>query len=183
MARLFFALWPERRAAEALAAQGARLARAARGRAVPAASLHLTLVFLGEVAAARVAALHRAAGAVEAGGFDLVLDEVGCFRQSGVAWAGCNAPPPALLVLQALLAERLGAEGFAPEGRPFAPHLTLVRRIAVPVASQAIEPIAWRVRTFALVESARARGGYATVAEWALQEGMNGGGPDARSGA
>jgi RNA 2',3'-cyclic 3'-phosphodiesterase len=171
MARLFYALWPDRQAREALAAHGARLARGAGGRAVPAANLHLTLVFLGEVEPARVASLHRAAGEVESPGFELALDEVGSFRGSGVAWAGCRVAPPALLALQAALAERLRLQGFTPEARPFAPHLTLVRRIAAPVAREAIAPVSWRVKGFALVESDRARGGYANVADWPLRDG------------
>ena len=50
MPRLFFALWPDGPARAVLAGHAARLARLARGRAVPAARLHLTLVFLGAVA-------------------------------------------------------------------------------------------------------------------------------------
>lgn len=170
MARLFFALWPDRPAREALAAHGKRIAESAGGRAVPTANLHLTLVFLGEVEPSRVASLHRAADEVEADRFGIDLDEIGCFPHAGVAWAGFRDPPPALLGLQAALADRLALQGLDRETRPFAPHLTLVRRIGAPVERQAIRPVAWPARAFSLVESNRHRGGYTTVAEWSLRE-------------
>ncbi|MDH5265059.1 MAG: RNA 2',3'-cyclic phosphodiesterase, partial [Betaproteobacteria bacterium] len=60
MARLFFALWPDAAARAALADLARATANRYGGRAVPAANLHLTLVFLGEVDPARIAALRRA---------------------------------------------------------------------------------------------------------------------------
>jgi 2'-5' RNA ligase len=169
MARLFFALWPDREAAAALAALSRDVAGAAHGRAVPAANLHLTLVFLGEVPASRDGALLRAAQRVAGRPFRLALDQVGSFARSGVAWAGCNEPAPELLALQACLQAELEREGFAPEARRFAPHLTLARRIGAPVAAGPIRPVGWLVTELALVESARDRGGYATRARWPLE--------------
>lgn len=171
MARLFFALWPDAGAREALAAQGARIAASAGGRAVSAAKLHLTLAFLGEVAAERSGAARDAAGEVEAHAFRLELDEIGSFRRSGVAWAGCRSAPPGLVELQADLAGRLAQRGFAGEARAYAPHLTLVRRIAGPVSREPIAPVSWRVTAYSLVETLPAGGGYATLAEWRLRDG------------
>ena len=169
MPRVFFALWPPREAGEALARHGARLAKASGGRAVAAANLHLTLVFLGDVAPGRIDSLRRAAGTVEARRFTLALDRLGSFRGSGVGWAGCRQPANELLALQSALSSALAAEGFPPEARPYAPHLTLVRRISAPIAPEAIEAVTWEVGTFALVESRRERGGYATVGEWPME--------------
>lgn len=169
MARLFFALWPDREAAAALAALAREVAWTAHGRAVPEANLHLTLVFLGEVPASRAAALQRAADRVEGRPFRLALDQVGSFARSGVGWAGCSEPPRELLALQASLQGELEREGFAPEARRYAPHLTLARRIGAPVTAGPITPVAWQARELALVESARDRGGYATLARWPLE--------------
>ena len=44
--------------------------------------------------------------------------------------------------------------------RPFAAHVTLVRRISRPIPREAIEPIAWRVNDFALVVSDTGKGSY-----------------------
>jgi len=171
MARVFFALWPDAAAREALAVHAARLAREARGRVVPAANFHLTLAFLGEVDAAGLDRARCAAGRVDCPAFALGLDCQGSFRRAGVAWVGCREAPPPLLALQSALERSLGQEGFAPEPRPYAPHLTLARRIAVPVEAGTLQAVRWEARSFALVESRRDRGGYANVAEWALRGG------------
>ena len=180
MARLFFALWPDAQAARALAELSRKTAGAARGRAVPAANLHLTLVFLGEVEAARIASLHRAAGKVGARAFNLTLDQVGSFARAGVAWAGCARVPQPLLDLQSTLERELEAEGFASEARRFSPHLTLARRIAAAVPLAPVTPVSWRATAFALVQSGGNRGGYATLAQWPLADEEEGTAPVAR---
>jgi RNA 2',3'-cyclic 3'-phosphodiesterase len=168
MARLFFALWPDSPARQALAARARDLAEECGGRPVPASSLHITLVFLGEVDASRIGELRRAAGAARGRAFDLALDRVGGFARAGVAWAGVRQPPAELLDLQADLERRVREAGFSPDGRPFAPHLTLARRVRKAPASRDADPVSWRAGSFALVESA---GGYRNLAEWALREG------------
>ncbi len=168
MARLFFALWPDAQARLALAARGKEVARRCGGRPVPAANLHLTLAFLGEVEPSAIPALREAAGAGGGEAFELALDRLGAFARAGVAWAGCRVAPPALLALQAGLARRLGEAGFPQEERPFAAHLTLARRIRVPLAPEAMDPVRWPVGAFALVESVRGEGAYRTLAEWPL---------------
>jgi 2'-5' RNA ligase len=170
MPRLFFALWPDGPAREVLACHATRVARLARGRPVPAAKLHLTLVFLGAVDRERLGAVRRAADAVQGARFAMTVDCVGGFRGAGVGWAGCRVPPACLLALQSSLQSALAAERFAPEARPYAPHLTLARRISLPVADEAIAPVSWEARAFALVASSPAGGGYATLAEWPLGE-------------
>lgn len=173
MARLFFALWPDAAARAALADLARTTASRYGGRAVPAANLHLTLVFLGEVDPARIGALRRAADGVACPGFAFQLDRVGGFRRAGVAWAGCRRPPPALLALQSSLEGRIREAGFSPDDRAFAPHLTLARRVREPVEPRDMEAVAWRANAFALVESARGEGAYRTLAEWPLGEGKN----------
>ena len=168
MPRLFFALWPDGPARDALAAAGRRVAVEAGGRPVPAANLHLTLAFLGEVPDGRVEAALEVAGGVRGDAFDLALDRIGAFRRSGVAWAGPSAVPPELVRLQSDLEASLRAGGFALDGRPFAPHLTLARKVTNPVADAAIEPVAWRVERYALVRSARGTGAYEELAGWKL---------------
>ncbi|MBK6982591.1 MAG: RNA 2',3'-cyclic phosphodiesterase [Betaproteobacteria bacterium] len=170
MARLFFALWPDLPARQALAAHGERLARLAGGRPVPASRLHLTLVFLGEIEPPRIDSLREAAQEVEANRFGMALDEIGSFRHARVAWAGLRKPSPALLTLQAALAGNLARRGIELEPRPFAPHLTLVRGIGETMAREEIQAVQWTAKTFSLVETRRAGGGYDTVADWSLRE-------------
>jgi len=168
VARLFFALWPDEPARRALAGLAGRMAVEAGGRPVPAANLHLTLAFLGEVPDERVGTACAVAADVRAGAFDLVLDRTGTFRRAGVAWAGPSVLPAELDRLQSALESGLRAAGFALDARPFAPHLTLARRTVKPAPEAATAPVAWRVGRFALVRSARDKGAYAELAGWEL---------------
>jgi RNA 2',3'-cyclic 3'-phosphodiesterase len=173
MARLFFALWPDRAARVSLATRAAEIARHSAGRPVPAANLHLTLVFLGEVESSMVGILEGAAGGLLARAFTVELDVMGGFRGARVAWAGCRQPPQAMLGLQSALLEVVRRAGFAADERPFAPHLTLARRVGEAVAVQAMDPVSWRANSFALVESGTGDGAYRNVAEWELVEEKN----------
>jgi 2'-5' RNA ligase len=94
-------------------------------------AMHLTLKFLGEVAADRQGeladALGRAAAAsravtVTVGDFGVFPDE----RRPRVVWAGVS-PEPGLELLHHHVEKEFAPLGFAPEGRPFQPHLTLGR--------------------------------------------------------
>jgi RNA 2',3'-cyclic 3'-phosphodiesterase len=149
-----------------LAGVGTRLVQLAGGRATPAGNIHLTLAFLGEVAAARVPLLHRIAGEARGRRFRLALDRVGSFRRARVAWAGADQPPRQLMALQAELSGRLRENGFELEERGYSPHATLARKIERAVPRARIEVIEWPVAEYALVESAAGR--YTTLASWRL---------------
>lgn len=142
------------------------MARAARGKPVPAANLHLTLAFLGEVDEARVGVLPALADAIETRAFRLDFDRVGSFPRAHVAWVGCAKAPAALIGLQAALARSLADGGFALEERAFAPHLTLARKTQGRLPARSIDPIGWRVEGFSLVRSRAGR--YETAASWRL---------------
>ena len=172
MPRVFFALWPDEPARAKLAALAGRVADEGGGRPVPAANLHLTLAFLGDVPDDRVGVAKRVASGIGGPAFELALDRLGSFRRAGVSWAGPSCPPGALAHLQSSLERALRSAGFALEERPFAPHLTLARKLVRPGAAAAIDPVAWDVEGFVLVESAREKGAYAQVAGWELGKGI-----------
>jgi len=166
--RLFFALEPAEDALQALAVAAAAVARETGGRPMPPGKIHLTLAFLGDVPQPRIADAEAAADAARVAPFTLVLDRLGTFRRAGIAWAGASQPDPALLRLQGTLAAQLGARGFALEPRPFAPHVTLARKVEGALRDPAFEPFGWRVSDFALVQSDLATGRYETLRRWAL---------------
>lgn len=149
--RLFFALWPPEAVREAVArrVRGVELA----GRPVPPENWHITLAFLGNVAAERRRRYERAAAAVRAAPFKLCLDRVGFFPRSRIAWLGASHLPAPLEELHGALTERLAGAGFEPERRPFRPHLTLARKAAPKGAPVDIEPVVWPVTGFRLVRS------------------------------
>ena len=151
--RLFFALWPDPATRAEIAKLATEVAKETNGRAVTADNVHLTLAFLGAQPATRVRELCSLAAAIEVAPFRLLLDDVGCFRKVGIAWVGASFAPPELVALHAGLGRSLNLAGITLDARPFAPHLTLARRISRAVQRRLAEPIRWGVTSFALVSS------------------------------
>jgi len=95
-------------------------------------SIHLTLKFLGSVAVDRI---DEITGAIEeatqgTSPFHLEVKELGVFpnlRRVQVAWVGISGEVDKLGQLQRRIESNLARLGFAPESRPFTPHLTLAR--------------------------------------------------------
>ncbi|WP_456280814.1 RNA 2',3'-cyclic phosphodiesterase [Cupriavidus sp. JZ107] len=133
MPRLFVALeTPPARAASLLAT----LPRERGIRPTPAAQVHLTLRFIGEVDEDRAVAIDNALGTIDAFAVPVHVAGVGRFgRRGGILWAGV-APAPPLLALHAAIDLALHDVGIGPEARSFHPHLTLAR-----CAPQAPEPL------------------------------------------
>lgn len=103
-------------------------------------NLHLTLRFLGEVEEGKLPALCRLVRSLTPGG-QAALRHYGSFeaREGLTLWAGlrCDA---ALLALARQVEEGVRALGFAPEKRPFLPHVTLARRAALKTPWEEILP-------------------------------------------
>jgi len=95
-------------------------------------SIHLTLNFLGNIAADRVpeitCAMEEAARGIPP--FVLEVKDTGVFpnpKRARVAWVGLSGEVDKLLQLQKNLETNLEPLGFPAELRAFAPHLTLAR--------------------------------------------------------
>lgn len=164
--RLFFALVPDQALRARLAAALHPVLEPVGGRHVPAERLHLTLVFLGEVAADRIPGVASAAGGVRATPFELVCDHTGHWRRAGILWLGPR-PCAGLDALHAALRTAIASCGIPLEDRPYRPHVTLARKLRRPPPPVAIGPIAWPVRDFVLMESAGE--GYLELARWDLE--------------
>ena len=94
--------------------------------------IHLTLKFLGNVAADKLGeiteAMEKAAGKISP--FHLEVKEVGAFpnlRRVQVVWVGVSGELDKVSQLQQRIESSLVPLGFAPESRSFSPHLTLAR--------------------------------------------------------
>ena len=62
--------------------------------------------------------------------YELTFAQLGCFpndRKPNVLWLGVSEPSRTLARLQSALSATLACLGFAPDVRPFQPHLTLAR--------------------------------------------------------
>jgi 2'-5' RNA ligase len=115
------------------AALRCRLAGLAGGvpgaRWVPPENYHVTLRFIGEVAAHEAEEIDHALAALSARGFPLVLAGVGTFSRAGretTLWVGVMRSAE-LDLLQSKIETALQRAGLAPERRRFAPHVTLAR--------------------------------------------------------
>jgi 2'-5' RNA ligase len=143
--RLFFALWPPEETALALE----RWARPLKGRGTPAGNIHLTLAFLGEADPARACA---AAGRVQGAAFSLPVEEARHWADNDIVWAGPRSLPAALKQLVESLQLELFRAGFILERRPFAAHVTLLRK-APAQRLPALPTADWPVREFILASS------------------------------
>lgn len=158
--KLFFALWPDDAARQALA----RLQEPVRGRLVPPEKLHLTMAFLGRQPADALPVLLGILHAVPLPPLQLDIDCYGYFKRPRIAWAGMRQPPAALLAAQAALMQQLEAAGFsAATHGAFKPHITLAREAKEAPAALDGAPVTWKVAGLALVES-RPDGTYAPLA-------------------
>lgn len=164
--RLFFALWPDG-AMRAAMAHATRKAGLAAGRPVPAANLHVTLVFLGSVPERRLAelgAIARASGAASAERLELAFDHLEYWRAAQLLCALPAECPAPMAALARNLQDRLAACGFAPDlkgslsvgvsvPRQFRPHVTVARKVHRPPGVMEMQPVIWGFGDLVLVES------------------------------
>ena len=103
-----------------------------QGRLLPRESYHITLAFLGEQPEEGLERIRSAMDGCRCHPFRASLGRLGLFAQrgGGVLWRQVRSPE--LIVLQQQLARGLELAGFGLERRPFQPHITLARRVALP---------------------------------------------------
>ncbi|HYD58299.1 MAG TPA: RNA 2',3'-cyclic phosphodiesterase [Burkholderiales bacterium] len=152
--RLFFALWPPRETARALAEWALAIQQGAGGRVAKEDNIHLTLAFLGDADLGKASA---AAEPVRCNRFDLPIDTAKYWKHNRIVWVGPAVLPAALSGMVEKLHDSLKEKGFVLEERPFAAHVTLVRRAALPGRIPPLPRIQWPVDEFVLVESRNGR--------------------------
>jgi 2'-5' RNA ligase len=167
--RVFFAVWPDWVAVESLAVTALAAQKICGGRASRPETLHLTLAFLGNVAVSRLPAATAAAAGISSESFVLTLDHLGYWRHNRVLWAGGTAAP--LTALAGNLVTALRDRDFQLDGRPFAPHVTLVRDARCRKLPELDATATWLVREFVLAESHLSAAGacYEIVGRWPLR--------------
>lgn len=166
-------------------AGAARLRDAAPGVAwVRRELLHMTLKFVGEQEASRVADFSRSLSALSAAAepIDIRIHGYGAFpnfREPRVVWIGGDLPPR-LSALAAAVDEACAGYGVEPEQRPFRAHITLgrvrrplpreERRQLEQAAQGRHEVLHWHVESVELMSSELGPSGptYTVVESFAL---------------
>ncbi|HXU94031.1 MAG TPA: RNA 2',3'-cyclic phosphodiesterase [Gallionella sp.] len=157
--RVFFALWPNASERAALAGWQPPLRELCGGRAMPAANLHNTLVFVGNVAEHRLEALQLAAQEVEGERFDLRFDQARYWGHNHIVFAAPRRVPPQLAQLVRDLEQRLEHHRFRFDRRDYKPHVTLLRHSKWSDAPLPEMPaVPWPVHDFVLVQSPQQEG-------------------------
>jgi len=176
-----------------------QVAQSALRRSIPRADvrwsrvdqMHLTLVFLGNVAATRVADLTEAVrtAAARFGTFSLSSGQVGFFPDQGsprVIWVGVEDAGSQLVRLQKELAITVESFVERPENKPFTAHLTLARvnRLSsrefqtvrqAATESRNIKPSTWQATTIQIMRSELSSQGakHECLAELPFSSGRN----------
>jgi 2'-5' RNA ligase len=164
-ARIFLALWPDPAVRKLLEEEGRRLHGRLSGRLSRPETLHLTMVFIGDLPRERLPELLSALHAVLSPAFQINFDHADCWRHNRIAYLAPSQTPKALIELAATLERTLDKLTIPFDRRPYKPHITLLRKAEcqtenpasgrVPVSPEwgACMPIRWSAKDFVLVES------------------------------
>ncbi len=172
--RVFFAIWPKDAAWRQLCDLSEKLELVCGGRRTRAESIHLTLIFLGEMETSQLDALCVAANTVKGRAFNFIVEGVRYWKFNRVVYAGTGEVPLELFDLVDSLHDTLSANGFSFDHRAFTPHITLVRKVQRYVLPKPlislVEPIVWPVSEWILVKSEQAsdRSVYTPIGRWPL---------------
>lgn len=115
-------------------------------------TLHLTLVFLGDLPATQIDALLHGIQDIPIGAFALNLDQAGHWPHNRIGWLGLSQPSPALESLVQALRDQLRTLGIPFDARPHTPHVTLLRKATGGAAFECL-PVNWMINGFVLVAS------------------------------
>ena len=163
--RLFVALMPEEGGMASLQEHRRQWKWPPGVRLADAATLHVTLHFLGDVALAQEQALVSALGGVRMAPCNMTLG-------AATVWAGGIAVllvdhDHALARLHASIGLTLAGLGMRLDRRPWVPHLTLAWHAQGASPPTADGPIEWRAEHFSLMWSRPAPlRGYVPIATW-----------------
>jgi 2'-5' RNA ligase len=176
--RVFFALNARLEQNQALTLEVAPLVTELQAQAVPAQNVHATLCFIGAIESEKLDALRAAAASVRGRRTTLRFESLECWETPKIlcATAPLTGAAQSANELARLLGEAAIAAGFAPDIKPFRPHLTLGRKVGAAAAAKfagprpLATPLVMHCDEFVLMQSQRNELGsvYSTVDSWPL---------------
>ena len=173
--RVFFAIWPKEAVWRQLYDLSEKVELVCGGRRTRAESIHLTLIFLGEMEISQLHALCLAAKTVRGQVFNFIVEGIRYWKLNRLVYAETGEVPLELFDLVDSLKNTLSAYGISFDHRAFTPHITLVRKAQRHVLPKSlihlVEPIVWPVNEYILVKSEQAsnRSVYTPIGCWPLE--------------
>jgi RNA 2',3'-cyclic 3'-phosphodiesterase len=163
--RLFFALWPDPDVTRQLTYVARQMNLESRSRRVDPKNYHVTLAFVGEVPASKLAVLQQIGRSVRVRQFTFECDSIEFWREPQIVVAAARATPPGLLDLWTKLNEAIGL----PWERLRA-HVTLARKITQAPVPKAMSPVVWRATNFSLIcsDTGGVESAYTVLDTWSL---------------
>ena len=141
--------------------------------------IHLTLKFLGDLDEQGVPEVSRAieSAVSQINPFDIVLGACGRFpedRPARIVWVGFNKGAAQLSSLERAVSAAVTPLGFAPEKRPFVPHLTIgrvddggnIKNLSRVISEIQVSPLRQRLDSIKLMKSELGRGGAVHSELW-----------------
>jgi 2'-5' RNA ligase len=167
--RLFFALWPDDDVTRQLREIARQLKLESCSRWVDPKNYHVTLAFVGEVPATKLAVLQQIGRAMCAPRFNFTCDSIEFWQGSQVVVAAVRAAPPGLLDLWGKLNSALELPR-----ETLRAHVTLARKVAQAPVLQAMSPVVWRATNFSLIRSdtGGVESAYTVLDTWSLLDEM-----------
>lgn len=169
--RVFLALFPNKSVQAQLAHQAKLLEPICGGRLVKIQHIHLTLLFLGNIAVHQIESVQQAMSNILAKKFELNLEEIGYWKQNQVVYIRAKKFPVELFFLMNALRNTLLETGFSFDNHTYKPHVTLIRKAIRPVKINLNNPIQWQVNEWFLIQSKQTDNGidYLSLGEWRLE--------------
>jgi 2'-5' RNA ligase len=169
--RVFFAIFPNQSVQTQLAHQAELLEPACGGHKIKTQHLHLTLLFLGNVAMHHIDTLRQTMKNVSAQAFEFNLEEICYWKQNKILYMQAKPFPGELFSFVNLLRNTISLAGFLFDVRAFKPHVTIIRKAAHPVKAHLTHPIKWQVNQWFLVQSEQIAQGvnYIALDQWHLK--------------
>jgi RNA 2',3'-cyclic 3'-phosphodiesterase len=163
--RLFFALWPDDDGTQQLLRVACRLNLERRSRRVDPKNYHVTLAFVGDVAAPRLAVLQQIGQSLRVPRFAFACDSLEYWQKSQVVVAAAQVAPPALQEFWIRLNDAVGLPS-----EHLRAHVTLARKVTQAPVLQAMSSIVWRATNFSLIRSdtGGVESAYTVLDTWSL---------------
>ncbi len=169
--RVFFAIFPDKSVQAQLAHQAEQLESICGGSAVKMQQIHLTLLFLGNIAIHQLEILQQAMKNVSAEKFEFKLEEICYWKHNQIVYSQTKQFPVALFTLVDTLRNALSEAGFQIDTRAYKPHVTLIRKATHCTKTNLDIPLVWHVNEWFLIQSKQTHSGveYIPLSQWHLR--------------